>query len=156
MKMRQIITTGLIIAEIMLLFSSSAQAQNRKFSVECNAALQAAKNQIQKNRKVKVVDAGRLDISQNYINYPASRPFSYGFYLAGPATESILNSDKLLTTIANDIINKCSSISIVDFGKHQTDWGVTYGLLSNNKIGSFQCINPNYSKKLNWGYVVCI
>jgi hypothetical protein len=63
MQVRQIIATGLIIAEIMLLSSSSAQAQNRKFSVECNAALQVAKNQIQKNRKVKIVKTIKLDIS---------------------------------------------------------------------------------------------
>ena len=70
MQVNQIIATGLIITNVMLLFSSSAQAQNRKPSVECNAALQLAKKQIQNNRKVKVVYTGQQSISQSYKSYP--------------------------------------------------------------------------------------
>ncbi|MBO1070723.1 MAG: hypothetical protein HEQ13_15775 [Dolichospermum sp. DEX189] len=77
MRLNQIIATGLIFTNIMFLFSSSVQAQNRKLSVECNAALQRAKKQIQKNRKVKVVYTGQEDISQDYKSYPKNRPFSY-------------------------------------------------------------------------------
>jgi hypothetical protein len=65
MQFNKIIATGLIITNIMFLFSSPAQAQNRKPSVECNAALQRAKKQIQKNRKVKVVDTEQEDIGNN-------------------------------------------------------------------------------------------
>ena len=162
MQVNQIIATGLIITNIMLLFSSSAQAQNRKPSVECNAALQRAKKQIQKNRKVKVVYTSQGNISQYYKhdkNYPKNRPLSYGFVLRGPATLSVLYSDKFLTRIAKDIIDNCPSISIVDFGQYGTDHIATYGLLENNDVGHFKCISvddPRARKKLDWGYVVCI
>ncbi|MFM7369497.1 MAG: hypothetical protein ACKO2Z_17255 [Sphaerospermopsis kisseleviana] len=162
MQVNQIIATGLTITNIMLLFSSSAQAQNRKPSVECNAALQRTKKQIQKNRKVKVVYTSQENISQHYKhdkNYPKNRPISYGFALTSPATLSVLNSDKFLTRIAKDIIDNCSSISIVYFGEYQTDHFESYGLLENNDVGRFKCIlesDPRARKKLDWGYVVCI
>ena len=159
MQVRQIITTGLIIAEIMLLFSSSAQAQNRKLSVECNAALQDAKNKIQKNRKVKIVKTIKLDISQHYRSYPSNRLFSHIFGLTGAATGSILSSEKFLTTIAKDIINKCPSISMVKFNEYETDHVESYGLLENNDVGLFKCLDmddPRAITKLHWGYVVCL
>lgn len=61
MQVNQIIATGLIITNIMLLFSSSAQAQNRKPSVECNAALQRAKN------KFKTIERSKLFIQVNEV-----------------------------------------------------------------------------------------
>lgn len=161
MQVNQIIATGLIITNIMFLFSSSAQAQNRKPSVECNAALQRTKKQIQKNRKVKVVYTSQENISQQDYkhdkNYPKNRPFSYGFGLRGPATESVLNSDKFLTRIAKDIIDNCSSISKVKFGEYQTDHVVTYGLFRNNTVAAFECVDdPGTTIKLSWGQKVCI
>jgi hypothetical protein len=159
MQVNQIIATGLIITNIMLLFSSSAQAQNRKPSVECNAALQNAKNLIQNNRKVKVVHTSQENISQHYKhdkNYPKNRPLSYGFGLRGPATLSVLYSDKFLTRIAKDIIDNCSSISIVDFGEYGTDHIATYGLFRNNTVAAFECVDPGTKIKLSWGYVVCL
>ncbi|MFM7364245.1 MAG: hypothetical protein ACKO11_07055 [Cuspidothrix sp.] len=127
----------------MFLFSSSAQAQNRKPSVECNAALQRAKKQIQKDRKVKVVHTGQENISQHYKSYPNNRPFSHIFGLTGSATQSILSSEKFLTIITKDIINKCPSISMVEFAEHQTDHIATYGLLKNNKVTWFKCIGQD-------------
>ena len=162
MRLNQIIATGLIFTNVMLLFSSSAQSaqsQNRKPSVECNAALQRAKKQIQKNRKVKVVYTSQENISQHYKhdkNYPKNRPFYYGFGLRGPATESVLNSDKFLTRIAKDIIDNCSSISMVDFGEYQTDHVVTYGLFRNNTVAAFECVDTGTTIKLSWGQTVCI
>lgn len=155
-QLNQIIATGLIITNIMFLFSSSAQAQARKPSVECNAALQRAKKQIQKNRNVKVVYTGQENISQDYKSYPTNRPFSYQFGLRGPATESILNSDKFLTIIATDIINNCPSISMVAFGEYQTDHGGAYGLFKNNTVAAFECVDPGTTIKLSWGQIVCI
>jgi|688.fasta_scaffold62236_5 hypothetical protein len=159
MQVRKIIAAGLIIAEIMLLFSSSAQAQNRKLSVECNAALQDAKNKIQKNRKVKIVKTIKLDISQHYRSYPSNRLFSHIFGLTGAATGSILSSEKFLTTIAKDIINKCPSISMVEFNEYETDHVESYGLLENNDVGLFKCLDMDDLRartKLHWGYVVCL
>ena len=156
-QLNQIIATGLIITNIMFLFSSSAQAQARKPSVECNAALQRAKKQIQKNRKVKVVYTGQEDISQHYKSYPTNRSFSYQFGLTGSATQSILNSQKFLTAIATDIINECPSISIIEFNEYRTDHVESYGLLGNNTIDIFKCIDWEVApKKLDWGYVSCL
>ncbi|MFM2060639.1 MAG: hypothetical protein RLZZ507_309 [Cyanobacteriota bacterium] len=159
MQVNQIIATGLIITNIIFLFSSVAEAQNTKFTVECNAALQRAKKQIQKNRKVKVVHTDQEDISQHYKHdksYPQNRPFSYEFGLRGAATESILNSDKLLTIIAKDIIDNCPSISMIKFGEYATDHGGAIGLLRNNKVEPFECVDPGENIKLSWGQIVCI
>jgi hypothetical protein len=157
MQVNKIIAIGLIITNIMFLFSSAVEAQPRKNSVECNAVLQRSKKQIQKNRKVKVVGTVTFDISQEYKNYPNNRPLSYRFFLAGSATHSILNSDQFLTMISQQIINKCPSISIVGFNESQTDYVISYGLLKNNIIGLFKCIDWEVApKKLDWGYVGCI
>jgi hypothetical protein len=156
MQFNQIIATGLITINIMFLFSSPAQAQNRKPSVECNAALQRAKKQIQNNRKVKVVYTGQKNISQYYKSYPTNRPFSYGFGLRGPATDSVLNSDKFLTRIAKDIIDNCSSIGMVDFGEYQSEHGVTYGLFRNDTIAAFECDYSETTIKLSWGQTGCL
>ena len=157
MRLNKLIATGLIFTNIMFLFSSSVQAQNRKLSVECNAALQRAKKQIQKNRKVKVVYTGQEDISQDYKSYPKNRPFSHLFGLTGSATQSILSSEKFLTAIATDIINKCPSISMVEFNEYRTDHVESYGLLGNNTIGIFKCIDWEVApKKLDWGYIGCL
>lgn len=159
MQVNQIIATGLIITNIMFLFSSPAQAQNRKLSVECNAALQKAKVRIQKNRKVKVVALGQENIYQHYKhdkNYPKNRRFSYGFGLKGPGTESVLISGKFLTRIAKDIIDNCSSISMVEFGEYQTDHVVTYGLFRNNTVAAFECDYSETNSKMAWGTRGCI
>ncbi|MBD2138352.1 hypothetical protein H6F32_12280 [Anabaena sp. FACHB-1237] len=159
MRLNQIIATGLIFTNIMFLFSSSVQAQNRKPSVECNVSLQRAKKQIQKNRKVKVVHTSQENISQHYKSYPNNRPFSYLFELTGSATQSILSSEKFLTAISTEIINKCPSISMVEFNESRTDHVESYGLLENNDVGLFKCLDmddPMARTKLHWGYVVCL
>lgn len=77
----------------------------------------------------------------------------------GSATQSILNSEKFLTAISIEIINKCSSISMVEFNEYQSDHVESYGLLENNDVGGFKCIlesDPRARKKLDWGYVVCL
>ena len=77
--------------------------------------------------------------------------------MVGSATQSILNSEKFLTAIATDIINKCPKISMVDFGQDQTDYGKSYGLLEDNKIGIFKCVDWEVApKKLDWGYISCL
>lgn len=38
----------------------------------------------------------------------------------------------------------------------ETDHLETFGLISENKIDAFQCVDPGIYKKLPWGYVVCL
>lgn len=155
MQVHPITITGLIIADIILCLSS-AQAQNITTATRCDAALQAAKNQIQKNRRVKVVWTNKSNISQRYKTYPTNRPFLYEFGLTGSATGSILVSDKLLTRITKDIIDKCPSISMVRFGEYQSSNIVSYGLSLNNKVAGFECIDSEITTQLPWGYELCI
>lgn len=162
MKVHQIMANGVIAANIIFLISSPLQAQNIKAISDCNATLESAKNKIQKNRRVKVVNIYKLNITEDYKLYPKNRPHSYTFALKGAATESILNSDKFLTSISRDIINQCPSISIVEFGFKNSDYMVTYGLLDNKQIKYFDCINNNdyyqtqQNQKLPWGFVFCL
>jgi hypothetical protein len=68
--------------------------QSRGESPECTAALQNARNRIEKSRKVKVVDIPKFDIRQayGYKDYPENRPVKYEFHLKGSATDSVLRA----------------------------------------------------------------
>ena len=75
--------------------------------------------------------------------------------MRGPATLSVLYSDKFLTRIAKDIIDNCSSISMVTFGEYGTDHIATYGLFKNSKVVAFECVDPLTIKTV-WGQTGCI
>ncbi|RAM53277.1 MAG: hypothetical protein C6Y22_01675 [Hapalosiphonaceae cyanobacterium JJU2] len=153
---KAIITVGLISLNILCYLPSPALAQSIKQSSKCAATLQSVKNQITQGRRVKVVDISKDDISKDYQSYPENRPFRYLFVLRGAATESVLLSNKLLTSLSRDILTNCSDISKVTFGLDETDHLETFGLISENKIDAFQCVDPGTYKKLPWGYVVCL
>jgi hypothetical protein len=153
--MNRIIASGLMTLNALILLSlPPVLAQSNKEKPECTAALQTAKNKITKGRKVKVIKIMKYDISQEYKDYPVNRSFSYAFVLEGAATESVMASGKLLTSISKSIISNCNSVSMVEFNQYRTDYTVTFGLMNTNKVEAFDCIDP--STNLTWGYMVCI
>ncbi|MDH6066672.1 hypothetical protein [Umezakia ovalisporum] len=160
MNVHPFIATGLIATHSIICISLPTLAQNIKSISGCNTALRLAKNQIQNNRKVKVVNIYQSNIAENYKLYPKNRPHSYAFGLEGAATESILISGRFLTSITENIISNCPSVSMVSFGLNHSDYVVTYGLLKANRIKFFECINDYSNKsltqKLPWGFVFCI
>lgn len=41
-----------------------------------------------------------------------------------------------------------------EFNQYRTDYTVTFGLMNNNRVEAFDCIDP--STNPTWGYMVCI
>jgi hypothetical protein len=156
--MHRIIISGLIVVDTFFLLSFppalSQKMQTRGETPECVAALQAAKRKIEKGRQIKVISITRHSTAQEYTDYPKDRPFGYNFSFDGLATNSIMSSEKLLTSISTNVIKSCRTVSIVKFGQDKTDWQHTFGLAEKNSIRFFECIDPG--SKLSWGYAVCI
>ncbi|MDH6078116.1 hypothetical protein NWP16_09720 [Chrysosporum ovalisporum FSS-45] len=76
MNVHPFIATGLIATHSIICISLPTLAQNIKSISGCNTALRLAKNQIQNNRKVKVVNIYQSNIAENYKLYPKNRPHS--------------------------------------------------------------------------------
>jgi hypothetical protein len=157
--MRIITASGLIVLNTFFLLSLSPvlaqRTQSRGETPECTTALQNARNRMEKGRKVKVVEMRKFTIQEfQYTDYPRNRPFGYGFILRGSGVESVMNSIKLLNAISTDITNNCKTVSMVTLNKDKTDWVETYGLISENTVRGFDCIDPG--SKLSWGYYICI
>jgi hypothetical protein len=153
---KAIIAVGLISLNLLFALPLSAQAQNTQESSKCTASVKSVKNKITKIRKVKIANVFKSDISTDYKNYPKNRPFSYSFGLRGVGAEAVLSSDQLLTSFSRDILTNCTNVSQVVFGLHETDHIVVLGLMPENKIDVFKCVDPGTYKTLPWGYVVCI
>jgi hypothetical protein len=149
------IAVGLISLNILLIQQLTTQAQSVKQNSKCAATLQSVKHKITKGRRVKVVEISKDNISKWYYSYPNNRPLSYFFILQGAATDSILASDKFMTSITREVITNCQKVSNVSFGKYRTDYIMHYGLMPGNKIQEFKCIPPGTNQKLNWGYAIC-
>lgn len=94
-----VIAVGLISLNTLLVQQLPTQAQNLIQNSQCASTLESIKNKITKGRRIKVVDVSQDNISTAYHNYPKNRPFSYMFVLKGAATESVLRSDELLTSL---------------------------------------------------------
>lgn len=127
---------------------------------QCTQAVSAAKLQLQKIDKLQLISIKKIKATQStYINYPTHRPFLYSIIMSGAGGENIMNSPKSMREISTKIITRCPSISAVIFSIDQTDWGEMLGLVKNEKIEEFKCIEPrrNTSKiKLNWGTRLCV
>jgi hypothetical protein len=155
----KVIFTGLTVANTlfaMLSLPVTAQMQNKQESRQCRAAVQAAKNKIEKNRNVKVGEIiDNLPLNDAYSDYPKNRPFEYAFALDSSATRSILKSPRLLLPIATDIIKNCPSVSLVSFrvyGTYRADTApsAAFGLMKDGKVKQWQCIDPP-PNRFRWG-----
>jgi hypothetical protein len=123
----------------------------------CRSAFALAQIKLSSLKNVHLLRSEKF--SHNYSDYPDGRHSGYKFVFHGTDVRNVLASPVFLTTISTDIISNCKDIGIVEFGKYQTDNINTYGLLRNNKVTSFQCINPTKkpsTKKPSWGEVTCV
>lgn len=123
----------------------------------CQTALIAARDRMKGSDRYinrTVTD----DISKTRSDYPKGRFQSYGFSLGGSRAVDLMNSPKLLTDITQNIIQKCTTVSMVEFGLDATDFNRVYGILSNGSIGEFKCIDHDErnTQKLPWGVSVCL
>lgn len=117
----------------------------------CRSSVALAQIKLSSFKNVQLLRSEKF--RHEYSDYPDGRHSGYKFVFHGTDVRNVLASPVFLTTISTDIISNCKDIGIVTFGKYRTDHFETYGLLRNNKVASFQCINP--SKKLSWGEVNC-
>jgi hypothetical protein len=102
------------------------------------------------------------NLTEYRSDYPKDRPMYYHFALKGTNSGVVLNSDNIQKDIAQKIISYCDTIAIVQFSQLQSSWVNTFGLLDDNKVGPFICIQFDYrnrkpvKRKLLWGEEECI
>ncbi len=86
-----------------------------------------------------------------------NRPYYYLVSMSGNAVDSIFKSPKFLKNISRRIIDKCPSISAIAFGRIGSGEVYTIGLLSNNEVDFFECVEHNFSNlnNLKWGQEFC-
>jgi hypothetical protein len=58
--------------------------------------------------------------------------------------------------IATRVIRSCSQIAYLGFGHYQSDAVTIYGLMKNNQIMEFTCVEAGVEKKLVWGESYCL
>lgn len=133
------------------LSSKSLEAE----SVSCRTALLDGRKRIEK-LNTKVTDISRYKHERK--DGPEKKPFSYVFSMTGPATLSIMKSDKFLNSISTEIISKCSSVSLIQYGFAMSDYTVTFGLMKSGKVEEFDCIEfkRGVDVPVNWGQTVCL
>jgi hypothetical protein len=126
----------------------------------CRSAISLAEMRLMSIKNVYV--HGVEKFPHNYRDYPSGRRFVRRFILLGSATPDVIASPVLLTSISTNIISNCKDVGIVKFGQYRTDYIRTYGLLRNNKVKPFQCVDAailgrgDTRQQLSWGQTDCI
>ncbi|MBD2014302.1 hypothetical protein H6F96_09995 [Microcoleus sp. FACHB-53] len=73
------------------------------------------------------------------------------------AADSVMSSPVFQKTIASEIIKSCGSVGAVTFGRRETDWSITFGIMSGGTIESFKCIDFDpEGNNPPWGEQVCL
>jgi hypothetical protein len=155
MRLRLISLTFLISNTYSLLPAKSLPTQSIPAeSTECRTALLKGKSKIEKF-KTKVISTHRSN--HDYDDGPVGKPLSYTFAMTGPATKSIMFSQKFLTDISGDIVLKCPSVSLLTFGFDMSDYMVTFGLMNSGKVQQFNCLEARRERvvPVRWGQVIC-
>lgn len=129
---------------------------------QCTQAVSTAKFKLQKINQLQLISIKKIKATQSaYINYPINRPFIYSIIMNGLGGENMMKSPKMMQEISNSIITYCPSVSAVVFGIDQTDWGQMVGIVNNEKIEEFKCVDLDPRKrtanaKLQWGTRICL
>jgi hypothetical protein len=129
---------------------------------QCTQAVSAAKLKLQKIDQLQLISIKKIKATQSsYINYPSNRPFIYSIIMNGLGGENTMNSPKIIQEIGSRIITYCPSVAAVTFGIDQTDWGQMVGIVNNEKIEEFKCVDSDPRKrtlntKLQWGTRICL
>jgi hypothetical protein len=82
------------------------------------------------------------DHSEVYPNHPNGRPLFVTIIVDGNAADSVMSSLVFQKAIASEIIKSCGSVGAVTFGRRETDWSITFGMMSDGAIEGFECIDP--------------
>jgi nickel transport protein len=93
-----------------------------------------------------------------YPDHPKGRPQKYLFAFLGSGVPSLLNSRKIMESIANDIIKSCDSVGGVAFGVDKTGELYIIGIFPDGTIRWFNCLNnddPRRAQNPRWGQQYC-
>jgi hypothetical protein len=138
------------------LAQSSASAEDNRDDKSCEVAIARAKERISQGRDIRIVSSESADSTPRYPDHPNGRPLIFTILLDGNAARSVMNSPVFQKTIASEIIRACSSVGAVSFGKYQTGWGSTVGLMADGTIESFQCAEMGRDRpNPSWGQEYC-
>jgi len=119
---------------------------------QCDAAVDAAIRALQNNRQVSVRTRDLWNLSDRYARYPSGRTSGFTFILGGRMADDLMGSPQLLAGITESFISDCPSVGMVDFYRDQTDWGISFGVVS-GQVREFDCINPGGPDPA-WGQVM--
>ena len=137
--MSRFFATNLILLDILLFSALPLTAQSIEAESElCRSAIASVENQLQSDRHL-TIELSQIEKLQYYPDHPEGRPDGYGLGISGDAAFSVMGSPVLLNALSTEIINSCSSISLVEFGVYQTGNVRTFGLMSNGEVKEFQC-----------------
>jgi hypothetical protein len=158
--MRKSIILGLLAFHSLLLLAPVTAQETPPVQTvqDCATTLVEVRDTLEQGRDVSVQEIHRSDVSNSYADYPAGRPISYRFKLSGSAAADIMNSSRLMTTLSQEIIESCDTVSEVTFGIDHSDWVSTYGLLGQGRVEEFRCVEVGRGHRfsLAWGYQFCL
>ncbi|MBD2124917.1 hypothetical protein NDI39_27560 [Microcoleus sp. ZQ-A2] len=99
-----------------------------------------------------------MNIPVNDATQPfAGRPLFVTIIVDGNAADSVMSSPVFQKAITSEIINSSGSVGAVTFGRQRTDWSITFGIMSDSTIKSFECIDPEKeADKPLWGQQICV
>ncbi|MEW6493428.1 MAG: hypothetical protein AB1589_13125 [Cyanobacteriota bacterium] len=113
------------------------------------------KKRIEQGRDITVI----IDISdgsEKYPDHPDDRSTIIWLIVDGSAADSVMESPVFQKAIASEIINSCNSVGAVIFGRYQTGWIYTIGLMRDGTIQKFECADDNPERgSPSWGQVWC-
>jgi hypothetical protein len=137
-------------------FALSPQAKSEQVRKSCETAIADGKSRIDRGRDI-IVTTDIADHSEIYPNHPNGRPLFVTISVDGNAADSVMSSPVFQKAITSEIIKSCNSVGAVTFGRQQTDWSITFGMMSDGAIESFECIDfdPEGNRPL-WGQQVCL
>ncbi|MBW4638186.1 MAG: hypothetical protein KME05_08120 [Gloeocapsa sp. UFS-A4-WI-NPMV-4B04] len=148
------LVVGVVTAGLALSTIEVQPAQSRD---SCQVAIAEAKYKIE-SKNTRVVQFNKFDMSKESESpeYPEKYPIRVSMIIDGSGAESIMNSTVFLKALSHKIIMGCKPVSLVEFGMNHTDWSNTFGLLGENKIEEFECLDPGFNNRIPWGYTVCL
>lgn len=131
--------------------------------VECRKAVNNAKSRLQNIPNVLIEDVYTKEISN--ADAPTGRPTEYIFYLTPPirngrkvetGINNLANSPQLMKNLSQNIISKCSSVSLVSFGTTEAPGcGISFGLMQDGTVKQFEYVDPFDARPLKWGETTC-
>ena len=154
--------TAILLFALVNITTLSTTVKAQDSIVECKKAVANAKNRLKKIPNVLIKEVYRKKI--DYSDAPNGRPIEYVFYLTPPirngrivetGINQLANSPQFMKNISQNIISKCSSVSVVSFGSTEAPGcGISFGLMHDSTVKQFKYVDPG-ERPLQWGETSC-